>query len=262
MRRRYELSILAFATLLPAFGQSTDSSDIERGRHFFANNCGICHGFNAAGADKGPALNTGQFRHGNTDADLTRSITQGIPGTTMSAMNLPADMTRAIIVFLRATVVAAKAPSTGNREAGSKMFWTSQKCAECHMVNGKGGILGPELSRIGGSRTIAYLTEKLRDPNKHLTRGLHEPNGDYVVPISNSTVTVVTAGGQRVVGIPKNEDAFSIQMLGTDNEIHMFLKSDLKEVIHDMKSLMPPYDRAKLGDSALADLLAYLASLR
>jgi len=127
---------LALLVLLVGAGvasaQPPDSSTVERGRHFFSNNCGICHGFNAGGGDKGPALNTGQFKHGNTDADLQRSITQGIPGTIMPAINLPADEVRAIIAFLRATVVAAKAPSTGNAEAGEKIFRTSHKCADCH----------------------------------------------------------------------------------------------------------------------------------
>jgi cytochrome c oxidase cbb3-type subunit 3 len=261
------LAVSVIAGLLPAAAQTTTNplasnpSNIERGRHHFVNNCGICHGFNAQGGDKGPSLNTGQFRHGISDSDLFRSITQGISGTAMPANNLPAEEVWAMIIFLRSTVVAARAPATGNRDAGEKIFWTTHKCANCHMAKGKGGVLGPDLSRIGAAKTISYLTEKLRDPNKELTKGLHEPNGDYVVPISNATVTVVTASGQRITGVPKNEDTFSIQMLGTDNEIHVFSKKDLKEVIHEMKSLMPAYDQAKLSDGELTDLLAYLAAL-
>jgi putative heme-binding domain-containing protein len=95
-----------------------------------------------------------------------------------------------------------------------------------------------------------------------LTKGLREPNGDYVVPISNATITVVTKTGQRITGVPRNEDTFSVQMLGTDNEIHLFLKKDVQEVIHEEKSLMPAYSEAMLSDSQLRNLLAYLATLR
>jgi cytochrome c oxidase cbb3-type subunit 3 len=252
---------------IPQLAQETPrppatADTIERGHVFFADNCGICHGFDAHGGDKGPDLNTGQFKHGGSDADLFRTITHGVPGTIMPANDLPADQVWAIITFLRSTVVAARASISGNRQNGEKFFWNAGKCVNCHMVKGTGGVLGPDLSQIGGARTIEYLTAKLRDPNKELTTGLREPNADYVVPISNSSTTVVTSQGQRIAGVAKNEDTFSLQMIGTDSEIHLFLKKDLKEVIHEQKSPMPAYSIAVLSDTALKDLLAYLASLQ
>ena len=235
---------------------------IERGHTFFADNCAICHGEDAHGGDKGPALDTGQFRHGAGDADLFSTITRGVPGTSMPANNFPPDQVWAIITFLRSKVVAARTPAGGDRGSGEKYFWSEGKCGTCHMVNGQGAVLGPDLSRIGATRTLQYLTTKIRDPNQEITTGLHEPNADYVVPISNSAVTVVTARGQRITGVPKNEDTFSIQMIGSDNEIHLFLKKDLNEVIHDKKSLMPAYSDKELSDAQLKDLLAYLAGLQ
>jgi cytochrome c oxidase cbb3-type subunit III len=261
------LSALIALCSIPLLAQETPRPPvtpdvIERGHVFFADNCGICHGADAHAGDKGPDLNTGQFKHGSSDSALFQTITHGVPGTIMPANNLPSDQVWAIIAFLRSTVVAAKAPVSGSRETGGKFFWNAGKCANCHMVNGKGGVLGPDLSQIGGTRTIQYLTTKLRDPDKELTTGLREPNADYVVPISNSRVTVVTNQGQRIDGVPKNEDTFSLQMIGTDNEVHLFLKKDLKEVSHEQKSPMPAYTSKVLSDAALKDLLAYLASLQ
>jgi len=230
---------------------------IERGHAFFADNCGICHGLDAHGGDKAPDLNTGHFKHATSDEDLFRVITHGIPGTIMPANDLPPEQIWAIIAYLRSTVVADKLSTGGDKDKGKQLFWGAGKCSDCHMVNGKGGVLGPDLSDIGATRTIKY-----RDPSKELTTGFHEPNADYVVPISNSTVTLITKQGERITGVPKNEDTFSIQLLGTDNEIHNFLKKDLKDVIHEQKSLMPVYTEKQLEDSSLKDLLAYLASLR
>ena len=235
---------------------------VERGHVFFADNCGICHGEDAKGGDRGPNLTTGQFKHGSSDADVFRTITHGVPGTIMPANDLPADQVWAIIVFLRSNVVASRSAISGDREAGEKYFWNAGKCGDCHMVKGKGGVLGPDLSQIGGTRTVQYLTEKLRDPNKEVTSGLREPNADYVVPIANATVTAVTKTGQRITGVPKNEDTFSLQMLGADNEIHVFLKSDIKDVLHTQKSLMPAYSSQELSGGALQDLLSYLATLQ
>jgi len=42
----------------------------------------------------------------------------------------------------------------------------------------------------------------------------------------------------------------------------LFMKSDLKEVIHERKSLMPAYDEQALSKIELQDLLAYLQGLR
>jgi cytochrome c oxidase cbb3-type subunit 3 len=253
------LAITLIAQETPRAPSTPDT--IDRGHMYFSGNCGICHGADAQGGDKGPNLTTSQFKHGATDADLYRSITRGVPGTIMPANNLPPEQVWAIVAFLRSTVVAARAGTGGNRDAGEKFFWNSGKCRNCHMVNGRGGVLGPDLSHIGSAHTVQYLMTKLRDPNKEVTTGLREPNADYVVPISNSIVTVVTSTGQRIGGVAKNEDTFSIQMIGSDNEIHIFMKKDLKEVIHEQKSPMPAYTEKELSEAALKDLLAYLATL-
>jgi cytochrome c oxidase cbb3-type subunit III len=240
---------------------SNTPDTVERGHAFFANNCGICHGADAHGGDKAPDLNTGRFKHATSDQDLFSVITHGVPGTIMPANNLPAEQLWAIVTYLRSTVVADHSELKGDKGVGKELFWNSGKCANCHMVNGRGGVLGPDLTQVGQARTTQYLRQKIRDPNKKLTIGFHEPNADYVVPISNSTVTVITKLGKRVTGVPKNEDTFSIQMIGTDNELYNFIKSDLKDITHEQKSLMPAFTDSDLSDVAVNDLLAYLTSL-
>jgi hypothetical protein len=75
-------------------------------------------------------------------------------------------------------------------------------------------------------------------------------------------VTVVTAEGKRLVGVAKDEDAFSIQLLAEDDELHLLLKKDLTEVRHERRSLMPAYSTEMLSAGELRDLIAYLSSLR
>ena len=60
----------------------------------------------------------------------------------------------------------------------------------------------------------------------------------------------------------KDEDNFSIQLLDTSEELHLFLKKDLKQVTHERKSLMPPFDEQAISKAELQDLLAYLQSLQ
>jgi putative heme-binding domain-containing protein len=205
---------------------------------------------------------TQQFKHAKSDGDLFNVITRGISGTTMPPFALAPDEVWAIIAFLRSSQVAAHAGVQGNNQNGERLFMGSAKCVTCHMVNGQGGVLGPDLSRIGARRTVAYLTDKLRNPSGQLTTGLREPNADYVTPFANSTVTIVSKDGQRITGIPKNEDTFSIQVLGVDGKLHVFLKRNLAEIHHQQRSLMPAYTERELSDSDLRDVLAYLATLQ
>jgi putative heme-binding domain-containing protein len=150
----------------------------------------------------------------------------------------------------------------GDSATGERIFFGKGNCAQCHMVQGRGGRLGPELTRVGAARSVAYLTESIRQPDKDLSLGMIDPNNHYVYPLEYETVTAVTQDGQRVIGVARNEDAFSLQLLGQDEKLHLFLKKDLREVIHERRSLMPAYTERLLTNAELQNLLAYLTGLR
>ena len=66
------------------------------------------------------------------------------------------------------------------------------------MVNGKGGELGPELSRVGAARSAAYLIDSIREPSKELSEGMVDPNNRYANALVYDTVTVVTRIGETI----------------------------------------------------------------
>ena len=130
------------------------------------------------------------------------------------------------------------------------------------MVRGKGGHLGPDLSRVGAARSVAYLTESVRQPSRELSLGYIDPNNHYGIPLEYDTVIVKMRDGRKLTGVAKNEDAFSIQLLGEDDELHLLLKKDAAEVRHEERSLMPAYSNEMLNASEWRNLLAYLSTLR
>ena len=124
------------------------------------------------------------------------------------------------------------------------------------MVGGKGARIGPDLSSVGSSRTVDTLIESIRDPSRRLAWGLTEPTKEF--PQEYETVTVVTSDGQEIKGVTLNEDSFSLQVMDTAENIHLFDKDKLRSIKKSSKSLMPAYESATLSDRDLNDIIAYL----
>jgi putative heme-binding domain-containing protein len=234
---------------------------VAEGRSAFRSNCAPCHGLAARGGGRGPDLTAGNWAHGGSDADLLRTITRGVPGTEMPANALEDGEVRAIIAFLRSQAPPSHPVLAGDAGRGRALFEGSAQCATCHMVDGRGGRLGPDLSHVGTARAAPYLIESIREPDRELTSGPADPNNHYGLPLPYDTVTVVTGDGARLVGVARNEDTFSIQLLGLDQNLHLFLKQNLREVVHERRSLMPAYSEALLDATQLQDVVAYLVSL-
>jgi cytochrome c oxidase cbb3-type subunit 3 len=239
-----------------------DPQAIREGASLFRANCSPCHGLNAKGGGRGPDLTSGSWTHGSSDAEIFRTITQGVPGTQMPANGFEDSEIWTIIAYLRSLAPSDHPKTTGDPVKGEKLFSGTAGCATCHMVKGHGGLLGPDLTRVGASRSTAYLIESVRDPDKELSDGMLDPNNHYGLPLVYDTVTVVLKDGQKVTGIAKNEDTFSVQLMDTDQRLRFFLKSDVKDVVHERKSLMPAYTDRIISPAELQDLLAYLERLR
>lgn len=253
---RFLLGAALSATL--ASGQTA----IREGASLFRANCSPCHGLNAAGGGRGPDLTQGRWLHGGTDDDLFRTISQGVPGTEMPANPFEDTEVRALIAYLRSVSGVQQKPLRGDAKAGERLFFGKEGCAGCHMVRGKGGHLGPDLTRVGAARSAAYLAESVREPDKELSLGYIDPNNHYGIPLEYDTTLITMNDGKKLRGVAKNEDAFSIQLLGDDDQLHLLLKKDLTLVRHERRSLMPAYNLDKINASEWQDLLAYLSSLR
>lgn len=239
-----------------------NAAAIAEGTSLFRANCSPCHGLNAQGGARGPDLTSGGWTHGGSDAEIFRTISSGVRGTQMPANGFEDSETWAIVAYLRSLAPARPVKLAGDPAKGEKVFTGTGGCATCHMVNGRGGLLGPDLSRVGAARSADYLVESIREPDKELSDGMLDPNNHYGLPLVYDTVTVVLKNGEKVVGVAKNEDTFSVQVLDMKQELRLFLKRDVDEVRHERKSLMPAYTEKMIGIEELKDLVAYLVGLR
>ncbi len=240
-----------------------DAKVAKLGEYQFRSNCAFCHGLGARGGGRGPDLTRAQKHHGNTDGELFHNIHDGIAGTAMPAatnggigVGMSDEEIWQVITYIRSVEKKASAAETGDAAHGKELFYGGAGCGTCHMVNGKGGRLGPDLSSTGASRSVEYLTESLRNPSKRLAEGISEPLKDFSQEYE--TVTVVTSDGTRVQGVVLNEDSFTVQMLDTREQLHAFEKTKLRSYVKTRESLMPAYDTKALPEKELRDLIAFL----
>jgi cytochrome c oxidase cbb3-type subunit 3 len=254
---------LAIAAAKPGYDSPEgNAAAVKEGSSMFRANCAPCHGLSARGGAPGPDLSSGRWTHGSTDRDIFRTISQGVPGTDMPANGFEDSEIWAIIAYLRSLAPPNRQVVDGDTLNGKKIFEGSAGCSNCHMVNGSGGALGPNLSRVGAARSMTYLIDSIRQPDKELSSGMLDPNNHYAIPLVYDTVTVITSDSRKITGIARNEDTYSVQLLASDQSLQFFLKKDVRSVIHERRSLMPPYPENVLSEPQLQDLIAYLETLR
>lgn len=221
---------------------------IQEGMAAFRANCAYCHGMDARGM-RAPDL-TGVFARGATEEGLYRTVRRGIPGTEMppAGVFLQEPDTWKVLMYLRTLAVTppTEAPR-GNAENGERIF--RARCTGCHRVNGRGGVLGPDLSRIGVGRTRAGLTRQIRGSVEEIRQG-YQP------------VTITTREGRTIRGTRKNDDMFSVQVMDSSERLQGVVKSEVQAVTEEKRSLMPAYTVDQLNESDLDDLLRYLDTLR
>jgi cytochrome c oxidase cbb3-type subunit III len=270
-------SVRAFLIILPflipniAIAQDRnpyagDPKMAKLGEFQFRINCAFCHGLGARGGGRGPDLTRAHKRHGDSDADLFNTINNGVPGTAMPANGTTGQgvgMTNQeiwqVITYLRSVQVKAPEKPLGDVVHGKELFFGDANCSGCHMVQGKGGRLGPNLTSVGGIRTPEYIVDSVRNPSRRIAQGLLEATKEF--PQEYETVTVVTSDGKEIKGVALNEDSFSVQLMDASENVYMFEKDKLRSFTKSRTSLMPAYDTSLLSDKDLQDIVAYLVSV-
>jgi putative heme-binding domain-containing protein len=223
--------------------------DIDVGRGTFRIYCSPCHGIQAKGG-RGPDLTLGFYEAGDSDADLHRVISEGVPGTEMPGYGerMNENSIWRIVAYIRSAAQPDQAKPTGDAAKGKAIYAGKGGCAGCHQIGGEGGRLGPELTRIGRSRSLAHLRRALVEPDAELTPGY-------------ATIEVETKDGKVIRGIEKNFDNFYVTLMEPGETLRSFERGQLKRSERSTRSMMPAYGKS-LSAQEIDDVTAYMASLR
>ncbi|MEO8484669.1 MAG: c-type cytochrome [Acidobacteriota bacterium] len=255
-RRLAALAALAVSLGLRAGGiRAQDAShgytqaDIERGGQTYLLSCGSCHG---PTGDLVAAVNLfgGTFRRATSDQEIVGLIRSGIPGTPMPPSSLSEADAMQIVAFLRSrpgtTTAARTSGLPGNAGSGARLYATLD-CATCHMINGAGGYLGPDLSSMGITRPVDELERALTKPSIDIRNG-------------NRTVTVLRASGPALTGRLLNQDTYSLQFMDATGRLTSVRKDDVRRWEVMATSPMPAYGDT-LTPQQIADVVSYLQTL-
>jgi alcohol dehydrogenase (cytochrome c) len=235
-----------------------EPSAVRTGKIIYDQTCSACHGPDAQGG-RGPSLATGQFSHGGEDADLFHTIQSGIAGTQMPAFSaLPTEDVWRIVTYLRslnATKVNGNETVTGNAAAGEALFWGKAGCGQCHEVNERGSILGPDLSDAGKDSAEDLQSVILHPNNVQQARGPGRR-------LRLSGISVTTRSGESILGIRRAEDSFTLLMTDLSGALRRFDRQEITEE-HDLtKSLMPDTYGQTLTATEIQNVVAYLKTLK
>ncbi|MGA2510435.1 MAG: c-type cytochrome [Candidatus Acidiferrales bacterium] len=236
----------------------TSPADIAAGKVLYEATCSKCHGLDGGGSD-GPSLQGVAERLG--DEAVGSIIRGGIPGTGMNGFgSLSVDETGQVVGYLRTLGRTADAEVAKGDPGKGKAVYESSGCTGCHIVDGNGGGVGPELTRVGSMRGPSYLRATLVTPGAILPKeaGAME-RGRFTQFLF---VHVVTKDGHSFEGTRVYEDSFTIEIKDAAGKFYGFKKLDLQKLEKlPGHSVMPSF-KGTLSDTQLDDLVAYIASLK
>lgn len=237
------LSQIALSQAKPSTTHNLSSS----GRSTFNSTCAGCHGLDGHGSDKAVNIATNARAQGFSDARLASIISNGVPGTGMPAFHtLTPTQVRALVAYLRTLQGKGEASSLpGDAKRGKEIFFGKGDCSSCHTISGEGGFMGPDLTNYGATASADGIRSEIVKAPRLPSRGYR-------------MALITTANGDRLEGLIRNEDNFSIQLQTKDGNFHLLRKAEMQSCQNLDGSLMPADYRKKLTDSELNDLASYL----
>ena len=224
------------------------ATDIQAGFRIYSAQCQLCHGVNGDQI-AGVNLSRQRFKRVVSDDDIKAIVTNGAPAAGMPSFRFQPAELGAIAAFIRSGFDQSGTPfKLGNAARGKAVFDGKGACAACHELRGEGRFNAPSLSQVGANRRPVEIQRYLVEPDKAL------------LPI-NRRATIVTRAGRTFIGRRVNEDTYSVQIRDEGQTLHSIAKADIRSYDLAKTSFMPSY-ASKLSEVELADLMAYLISLK
>ena len=147
------------------------------------------------------------------------------------------------------TQLLADAQMMGNAQRGREIYHRkAMLCTTCHLIDNRGGKLGPDLTTVGSYMTPESLLESLLKPSSSIKQGYE-------------TVLITTKDEALVAGLLQRKTGDSVLIRDTTGKVTAIPNGNVKKIDVSPVSLMPPALTASLRRDEMMDLLKYLTTL-
>jgi putative heme-binding domain-containing protein len=155
----------------------------------------------------------------------------------------PADMAAAI-----ASIVDRLEPGDATR--GQDVYRSAKAaCSACHRMGYVGGNIGPELTKIGSSRSRTDFIEAIAFPSHRIAQGF-------------VATSVLTDSDEVISGLVGFEDDTRIELIVSADKRVSVPKSEIVKRNLSSNSVMPSGIEKVLSNQELSDLVAYLETAK
>ncbi len=239
--------LIATLAVIPLFAQDPSSSPLASDiKQTYSKLCSGCHGADAKGTQQGPGLAGNPWVRRRSAQSLRNVIRNGIPTAGMPAFDLPASTIEALatlVVSLNASAAESTVP--GDRAAGKEFFFGKGQCDSCHMIQGAGKPIGPDLSSIAREMTSDEIREALLRPEARIAPGY-------------GLVTVHLRDQNALRGFERSRTNFDLALQDLNGALHPLSLDKVSSITDEKGSMMPP---VKASPDELQNLVAFLSRL-
>jgi putative membrane-bound dehydrogenase-like protein len=138
---------------------------------------------------------------------------------------------------------------SGDAQRGKAVFTGAGTCAKCHIVDGEGKAVGPNLSGIGAKLARVALYESILAPSAAISHNYE-------------THTALLDDGRSVTGLLVSQSPTEVVIRGADGIDVTLDAGEIDELVKQPVSLMPADLAATLSVQELVDLVAWLETLK
>lgn len=137
----------------------------------------------------------------------------------------------------------------GDVEAGMKLFRGVATCANCHIVDGFGKEVGPNLSEIGSKLSREAMFTSILDPSAGISHNYE-------------SYSVLTDSGQVFNGLKMSETPDEIVIRTPEAIDHKISKDEIEQLKQNEKSIMPDNLHLTFDQQGLINIVEYMTTLK
>jgi putative membrane-bound dehydrogenase-like protein len=137
----------------------------------------------------------------------------------------------------------------GDAANGRMVYFSTGTCHKCHVVDGMGREIGPNLSEIGSKLSREAMFESVLYPSAGISHNFE-------------LWTVVLTSGTTVNGLLTSNTDDEVSIKGDDALVRTFKKPEVEELVKQKISLMPADLQKTMTSQELADVVEYMQTLK